>query len=293
MEKLHPGRYVVAVSGGVDSMVLLDMLRQDSNLSLVVAHIDHGIRSDSAADAAFVQQYCTVHGLQYVTTRLQLGLGASEATARAARYEFLRRCCKEYKAKAIVTAHHQNDLMETAILALMRGTGWRGLAPFVSVHDVLRPLVTVPKWQLVGYARRHNITWREDSTNANERYTRNYIRHTLIPLLDQKSEIWREEFLQKVRKQQDLSRTINILLDSLCKKSVLSRHLLIMAPPKVAYELLQQMCRMYIGNSLERPLAESALLFAKTAKPHKTMELNKHWQLRTDLRQLIVEPRTP
>ena len=70
MISLRPGRYIVAVSGGVDSMVLVDMLRQDTHLTLVVAHVDHGIRPDSAEDAALVQEYCKRHGLTFVTKQL-------------------------------------------------------------------------------------------------------------------------------------------------------------------------------------------------------------------------------
>lgn len=274
-------------------MVLLDMLRQDRHLTLIVAHADHGMRSDSAVDAAFVQQYCKKHGLAFVDTKLNLDARASEDAARKARYDFLQQCCKKYDATAILTAHHQDDLLETVLLAIIRGTGWRGLAPFASGGNVLRPLLDTPKWQLIGYARKHSIEWREDSTNADEHYTRNYIRRTLVPMLDQKSETWRDQFLQYIRKQQDLRRTITGLLDGLCKNEPLSRYQLIMAPRAVAYEILQQTFRLHMGNSLERPLAEAALLFAKTAKPHKVMELNNHWQLRAELQRIIVEPRTP
>lgn len=274
-------------------MVLVDKLRQNPHLTLVVAHVDHGMRPDSASDATFVQHYCIRHGLTFVSTQLNLGAGASEATARQARYDFLRRCCKEHKAIAIVTAHHQDDLLETALLAIMRGTGWRGLAPFVAQSDVLRPLIDTPKWQLIGYARKQGLTWREDVTNMDEHYMRNYIRHTLMPLLDQKSDVWRDEFLQKIRKQQDSRRTMTSLLDSLCKSKVLSRYQLIMSPPEVAYELLQHAFRLHTGNSVQRSLADSALLFAKTAKVYKVMELGSHWRLRAELRRIIVEPRTP
>lgn len=289
---LTPGRYIMAVSGGVDSVALLDMLRHDKRLNLVVAHVNHGMRDDAAQDEHLVQSYAHKHNLPYMVTHLNLGAQASENAARQARYDFMRRCCKQQNAIAIITAHHQDDLLETALLAIVRGTGWRGLAPFTDATDVVRPLLDTPKWQLIAYARRHNLPWHEDSTNANERYTRNYIRHTLMPMLDQKSETWRQDFLQHIRKQQQLRRQITMLLDSQCK-NIISRYVLIMAPHNVAYEILQQIFRRIIGNSVERPLAEAALLFAKTAKPHKVMELNNEWQLRSLPKEVIVEARTP
>jgi len=290
---LKPGRYVVAVSGGVDSMVLLDMLRQDKRLDLVVAHANHGIRADATQDEQLVKEYAKLYHLTFVGEHFNLGAQASEEQARQARYAFLRRCCKQQNAQAIITAHHQDDLLETAILAIMRGTGWRGLAPFTDAKNVVRPLLGTPKWQLIGYARSHNIPWREDTTNTDERYTRNYIRHTLMPLLDQKSQTWREKFLQHIRKQQQMRRTITQLLGSMCKNTAISRYTLVMAPRDVAYEILQQTFRLTTGNSVERPLAEAALIFAKTAKPHKVMELSREWQIRALAKHLIVEPRTP
>lgn len=299
MDKITPGRYVVAVSGGVDSMVLLDMLRQQPGLELVVAHADHGQRPDSPADEALVTEYCRAHGLTFVSKKLRLPLHASEAAAREARWEFLQQCRIQYNTAAIVTAHHQDDLIETAIIALMRGTGWRGLAPFVGGDKaILRPLLGLAKNQLINYARRHNITWREDSTNTDETYLRNYIRRSLIPLLDQKSGSWRAEFLQYIRKQQALRSKIiaiaDIWLDKQLRKNntlVLNRYDIIMAPQELAYELLQHTLWRFTGHTLPRPLAEHAVLFTKVARPYKVMQLSAHWQLRAGSANVIVEPR--
>ena len=143
--ELEPGVYVVAVSGGVDSMVLLDLLRRQKDLKLVVAHLDHGIRSDSDLDRQLVQQVASKHGLAFVYNTAQLGPGASEALARKARYNFLRRVQLATNATAIVTAHHQDDLIETAILNLLRGTGRKGLSSLGDDKHLRRPLLHVSK----------------------------------------------------------------------------------------------------------------------------------------------------
>src|SRR4051812_4288271 len=104
---LEPGKYVVAVSGGIDSVVLLDLLCANPALQLVVAHFDHGIREDSAEDAAFVAALATLQGLEFVTGTAQLGAAASEDTARKARYEFLENVRARHGAAGVVTAHHQ------------------------------------------------------------------------------------------------------------------------------------------------------------------------------------------
>src|SRR5438270_2251525 len=111
-----PGRYVLAVSGGVDSMVLLDLLAKLPGLELVVAHFNHGIRPESVNDEELVANRAKRLNLPLELGYASLGQGASEATARQARYQFLEAVQKKYKAKAIITAHHQDDWIETAVI---------------------------------------------------------------------------------------------------------------------------------------------------------------------------------
>src|SRR5437764_343012 len=127
-----PGKYVVAVSGGVDSVALLDMLARSDDLKLVVAHFDHGIRKDSAKDRKFVEDLAKNYDLPFVYEEGHLGSGTSEAVARGARYDFLHRVKKSHGAQAIITAHHQDDVLETAIINLLRGTGRKGLTSLTS-----------------------------------------------------------------------------------------------------------------------------------------------------------------
>ncbi|HSE61440.1 MAG TPA: tRNA lysidine(34) synthetase TilS [Candidatus Saccharimonadales bacterium] len=296
---LQAGTYIIAVSGGVDSMVLLDLLRRQTHLTLYVAHINHGIRQDGHLDEALVSTFCLSHNIPCITEQLTLGEHTSEERARTARYDFLRKCRDKYNADAIVTAHHQDDLIETALIAMLRGTGWRGLAPFTHTPSVVRPLVNVPKRQLLDYASAHAIPWREDSTNADERYLRNYVRRTLVPLLSKRDANWADYFLQLIREQQHLRRKIEDELDNKLTLYVvvngttllLNRYEWVMLPELEAYELFQALCRKYLGHSVVRDLALRALLFIKTARPHKTMPLGVAWQLRATTKQIIVEAR--
>lgn len=202
--KIEPGRYVVAVSGGVDSMVLLDLLAKQvtgdrlqvtedrlnnnlqpltSNLKLVVAHFNHGIRADAAEDEKLVKATAEQLGLPFEVSYGRLGKGASEAAARAARYGFLDNVRQKHDAKAIITAHHQDDLIETAFINLLRGTGRRGLAAIMLSSNVIRPLLDYPKSELIKYAKDHQLRWREDPTNQDEVYLRNYLRRKILPKL--------------------------------------------------------------------------------------------------------------
>ena len=116
VEQPAPGSYVVAVSGGVDSVALLHNLAQSDKLRLYVAHFDHGIRQDSAEDARFVSQLARQYGLEYFSERAELGQNSSEALARTKRYKFLYSVMAQPQANAVITVHHQDDVLETAIL---------------------------------------------------------------------------------------------------------------------------------------------------------------------------------
>ena len=289
--KVARGTYIIAVSGGVDSMVLLDVLQRVSDVSVIVAHCNHGLRSDASTDEALVKEAAQKYNLPFVSTKLYLK-NASEATARAARYAFLRECLKKHKADAIITAHHQDDLIETAIINLLRGTGWRGLAPFARASDVCRPLLHVQKQTLIDYAKKHGVAWREDSTNTDQAYLRNYVRHTLIPRL-QTDQQWRSTFLERILKQQTLATQIDAeLAATLPSGGVLSRYLIIMLPKNTALEVLRAFLQNNIKHGATRPQAQAMLLFTKVALPHKIMPINQRWQLRATKSQLIVEPRS-
>jgi tRNA(Ile)-lysidine synthase len=133
------GTYIVAVSGGVDSVVLLHLLSK-TDCKLVVAHFDHGIRHNSHDDAAFVKSLAASYGLAYEEEKANLGPSASEDTARKARYAFLRRVTNTYHAKAIATAHHQDDVIETSIINILRGTGRNMLNKKSTLYRPRKPL---------------------------------------------------------------------------------------------------------------------------------------------------------
>lgn len=249
--------YVVAVSGGVDSVVLLDMMVRQSKGSLVVAHFDHGIRPDSHEDAKFAELLAKMHNLPFETRREELGENASEALARERRYAFLRDVAKKHSAR-IVTAHHADDLVETVAINLVRGTGWRGLAVLDS--GVARPLLDMTKSYLYRYAVMYGLEWREDSTNTDDRYLRNKIRPHVKDLpMDDKSRI------RKLRHEQvQLKRAIEKEVPRILGAGpIYSRYLIINIPKEVAMECL----RVITQGKLTRPQLERLLLAVKTASP--------------------------
>jgi len=248
-------RYIVAVSGGVDSVALLHMLTKLPEHELIVAHFDHGIREDSASDAEFVAQLAADHGLPFETVREELGTGTSEEIARTRRYEFLRSLANKYEAK-IVTAHHGDDAVETVAINLHRGTGWRGLAVLDS--DIVRPLLNKSKKELHAYAQHYGLEWREDSTNSSDAYLRNRLRKQTSELEDDT----KRQILALRHQQLDTKQLIDREVSRLVGEGPeYSRYFFAHIPQAVALE-----CLRFISQAkLTRPQLERALLMIKTA----------------------------
>ncbi|MBC7565213.1 tRNA lysidine(34) synthetase TilS [Candidatus Saccharibacteria bacterium] len=254
--------YIVAVSGGVDSVVLLHMLAQTEEHVIVVAHFDHGIRSDSADDAVFVKNLAHEYEVTFETRREELGSKASEDIARQRRYAFLRDVARKHNGR-VVTAHHADDVVETITINFKRGTGWRGLAVLDS--DIMRPLLHLSKAELVDYAQQHALEWREDSTNNSDVYLRNRIRH-LTQVLDK--DVKRQ--LLSLRAQQiDTKQHIDQSIAEIVGDGPqYSRYFFTHIPARVAVECL----RYATSAQLTRPQLERALLAVKTASPKSSYQ---------------------
>ena len=185
--RLGLNRVLIAVSGGADSVALLHLLR--GHVDIAVAHLDHGLRETSAADAQFVTDLAGHLELPCVTERVDVqrvadGRGWSvEDAARRVRYSFLTRSAKRLGCDAILTAHTLNDNAETVLLQLLRGSG-RATGIAARRGRVLRPLLGIQKRELVAYLLKRELAWREDDSNTDQRFTRNWLRHSVIPLLE-------------------------------------------------------------------------------------------------------------
>ncbi len=256
-------KYIVAVSGGVDSIVLLDMMAEVPGIELIVAHFDHGIREDSAQDAEFVQKTAEKYGLAFYSHREELGNGASEALARERRYAFLRDLAKQHDAN-ILTAHHLDDLVETVAINLTRGTGWRGLTPLDS--DIIRPFIDTPKEDLLLYAKAKGLQWREDSTNTSDVYLRNRIR-AKSKTIDHgaKRELRALHSHQKALKREIEQEVAQIIGEG----PTYDRHQLIHMQTAAALECLRGVTK----GRLTRPQLSRALLAVKTASPGSVIEV--------------------
>lgn len=192
-EKLLDGCHciVAAVSGGIDSMVMADILyqlRSDLNFELVIANFNHRLRAEAEEEAVFVGEWARAHHLAYHTASAdirKLSEGSNlQNTARQQRYAFLRGLAYQYGGALIATAHHCDDQAETVLLHLLRGSGLSGLAAIQPRENgIIRPLLNHSRADIAAYASANAIEYREDSTNASPKYVRNKIRLQLLPQL--------------------------------------------------------------------------------------------------------------
>jgi len=303
-------KYVLAVSGGVDSVVLLDMflrkgkeqadlvssstklgfanrpMRKTVGLSHapVVAHFDHGMRDESAHDAEFVRGLASKYGVEFVLGEGKLGLNASEEIARKARYNFLWKVVAE-KGKeqadlvssstklgfanrpmrktvglSLITAHHQDDLLETIVMNILRGTGWRGLAPFW-VDDIKRPLLELSKAEIVRYAIENDLEWVEDESNYSPRYFRNRLRSAMQKMTPHQ----RKKLLELYKKQTKIRYEVEDILEHVSSCTGLDPVQLEMRcdmPDEVALEVLNRAT----DGKLTTPQLKRLLKFIRTSK---------------------------
>lgn len=262
---------VVAVSGGVDSVVLLDYVseRWDKD-NIIVAHFEHGIRDDSSEDLDFVNCLAKIYGLKFEFRRGRLGKKCSELKARQARYDFLRNTAAKYNAD-IVTAHHINDLAETIAINIHRGTGWRGLACLNS-PNIVRPFLSIDKNNILTYAMKNGLEWREDSTNSSDKYLRNSLRFKM-----KKLDIQYNKLYKLWEKQTSLSEKIDDevskILSKIKNNGRYSRYFFSQIDELTACEIIKHILEKETGKSVLKTQCLDFWIKIKTMPQNKKTQV--------------------
>lgn len=280
--QIKPGTYVLAVSGGVDSMTLLhaaaEYSSEHADVQLIVAHFDHGIRNDSHEDRILVQQAAKHLGLPFEYSEGKLGPNASEAEARAARYKFLDDVKKMHHASAIMTAHHRDDVLETAVLNLRRGTHRRGLTSLRSTEEVVRPFLDVSKKEIVTYAKAHNVKWREDSTNADTRLQRNHVRQEVLTHLSAVERVEVNEQLKRLAQiNYELDAKLIEYLQTNHEKNQLNRERFNLLPDDVAIEVMAAWLRQNDLRNYDTKALKRLVSGCKNLNTGSKINVYKNW----------------
>lgn len=185
--------YVLAVSGGVDSMVLFDLFIKHQ-YKFVVVHFNHQKRKESINDHQLIEALCHRHSIPYHYIKLNIKNGNFQESSRNARYLNLEEIADDYKTKYIVTAHHLDDLAETVLMKLVRGSNLLGYSSMQAVTPMdqyiyLKPLLHYSKSEIQSYQKARDLKYLEDHTNLEDTYLRNRIRHHILPILKDENDV--------------------------------------------------------------------------------------------------------
>ncbi|MBN2540109.1 MAG: tRNA lysidine(34) synthetase TilS [Bacilli bacterium] len=196
---------LLAISGGIDSMVLLDFLakqQKEMGLTLTVAHLDHQKRTESFLDCQLILDTCKKLSIKTYIEQLQPNENENfHDYAHKQRFDFFARVASEINADKIVLAHNANDNAETILMRMVRGSsfeGYRGILPISSYKgiSVIRPMIEVTRDEIITYQKHHLISYNEDQSNSSDEYTRNRFRHHVFPFLQQENPKYLEKFTQ-------------------------------------------------------------------------------------------------
>ncbi|MFO7580010.1 MAG: tRNA lysidine(34) synthetase TilS [Nitrosomonas halophila] len=280
---------VIALSGGVDSVVLLDLLAKISppmGLKLSAAHVAHGISSHTGQWSAFCQTLCDRLGIPLTIHRLQIQKRPQEsleAVARQARY----RVFEQIQADYIALAQHQDDQVETLLLQLLRGAGVKGLSAMPRIRPLkpgastrlLRPLLDISRTAILHYARQQNLEWITDESNSNIRFDRNFLRHRILPLLEQRYPAYRKTI---TRASQHLGEAFH-LLDELAQVDAQT----VIRADKIQLAGLRGLSPARAKNLLRYLLAKRMVSLPSTAKLEEILRQLYGAQPDTQLRFMV------
>ena len=218
-------KIVVAVSGGPDSMCLLHLVMDTfSHDKIICAHVNHNVRKESEDEAIFLKEFCKKNNIIFEYMKIkEYNSDNFHDYARKRRYDFFNELLKKYNSKYLLTAHHADDLMETIIMRLIRGSslnGYKGFSRISKTNNtiLLRPLITATKEDILNYCSKNNIEYVTDKSNLSNKYTRNRIRNNVLPLLREENKNVYEKFIKFNNDLEEVSDYINNTINKKLKK---------------------------------------------------------------------------
>lgn len=297
-----PGeRVVVALSGGLDSVVLLHLLRfgrPQAGLELHAAHFDHAMRPSSRDDALWVAGLCRAWGVPLVTERAQAAPKSEEA-AREIRYGFLERARARVGARLVLTAHHADDQAETVLFRAVRGTGPSGLAGIPAGREpgILRPLLGFWREELERHAERARLSWRDDPSNIEFKYARNALRGRILPEIERLVAPGARRALVRLADlaREDEAGWASVLPALMAPLRVeaddsgvsLDREAFVALHPAVQARILRSLAAD-VGVRFDEAGVRSALQLATTALSGRGIDLGGAWTMSRELDRVVL-----
>lgn len=292
---------VVGVSSGPDSMCLLDLLEKKTN-KIVVCHINHNIRKESITEENYIRNYCEKHKLIFESMTIkEYKENNFENEARKIRYKFYEEILKKYNSNKLFLAHHGDDLIETVLMKIERGSNIEGYAGIKRVsklnnYEIIRPLLSYTKKDIINYNKSHNITYFIDSSNTNTDYTRNWYRHKVLPILKEKNPNIHLKFLKYSETLQEynnfVDRIIEKKLPNIYKNKIINIHRLNEEDEFIKKNILYYIINDIYNNKsniITEKHIQSILSIINNNKPNLTIDMPQNKILVKEYNKLYIK----
>lgn len=294
--------YIVAgISAGPDSMCLLHLLKQKTD-KIVVCHINHNVRKQSKKEEEYLRNYCEKNNIIFESMKIEkYEENNFENEARKKRYAFYEKTLKKYDSHMLFLAHHGDDLIETVLMKIIRGSnieGYSGIKKISNVKDyqIIRPLLPYTKKDIIEYNRKHNIKYFTDSSNKDIHYTRNRYRKKILPLLKEEDKNVHLKFL----KYSNILDEYDKYIKSLIKKNInniYKNNIIYLDELNKLDDFLRRNTMYYImnniydnkSNTISDKLIDNILNIINNSKPNQTLNIPKNKILVKEYNKLYIK----
>ncbi len=293
---------VLALSGGVDSMVLLDILKSlELNLNLIISHVNHKKRTESDIEYNNIKTLAQNLNIPFeglvVTKNEKINF---HDDSRNQRYDFFKAVAQKYKASKIIVAHHLDDQVETTLMRIIRGTSFSGYAGIPEIRkdrniSIVRPLMDVTKEEIIDYAKKHQIAYYEDSSNNEDIYTRNRYRHNIIPLLKKENPNLNEKIIQFKDYIESADIVLNKLKDAFIKENLFYNNVNLKAFNEldkiIKIKVLKHLVNVSTNNTVEVLYEQyiSMITLCLSDSPNKKLSLGNNFNFIKEYDYIYIE----
>ncbi len=298
-----PDKYVVVgVSSGPDSMALLHMLKNYTNKEIICTHINHNIRENSIIEEEYLKNYCNKNHIIFETTKIDKYTSSNfENEARNKRYHFYEEILTKYNSHYLILAHHGDDLIETVMMKIIRGSnleGYAGIKTYSHLENytIIRPLLNLTKEDILKYNKEHNIKYYIDNTNNDTSYTRNRYRKNILPILKQEDKNVHLKFLKYSNTLQEYYNYIEDITKEKIKTNYKNNKINISLFKK-EHNLIKKNIIFYIlsniynnkSNIIKDKHIESIIKLIDSNKPNQIIYLPNNYQARKTYNYIYFE----
>lgn len=293
---------IVGVSAGPDSMALLNIIKKSTTKPIVCAHINHKVRKESDIEEDFLKKYCHEQKIIFECCKITEYQGSNfENEAREKRYNFYEKILKKYHAHTLFLAHHGDDLIETTLMKIMRGSnleGYAGIKQYSAQKDyiIIRPLISYTKEEILKYDQENNIPYYNDYTNEFDTYTRNRYRHHILPILKKENPQAHLKFLKYSEELQEYYNYIEEITEEKTKimysQNKLDINLFNKEHPFIKKQIIWHiLSNIYHNQSniIKKKNIEDIINIINNPKPNITINLPKYYIAQKNYHQLIFK----